>query len=113
MVETNIRIVLPGEGLAVPSRLAVVTGTALSPDLMEKACFRLRQNHGLAAMPLEDRASTLLVATDQPIPTTRLQDDDWEMTVKDGGGAYLLTLDTPGGREWLPCLVERALPSES
>jgi hypothetical protein len=107
MVETNIRIVDPGMDLSVPMRRAKVTATANSPDLLERACLRLRSAHGLAAVP--DDNGNLLIATVKPIPDLMLRENDWELSVKDDGQFEALSLRSELGQILLPGLVERAL----
>src|SRR5580692_5340600 len=65
MIETNIRIVVPGVKVGIFARRAKITSTTSAPDLVELACLRLRAKSGLAAVPDGDG---LLVATDSPIP---------------------------------------------
>src|SRR3954454_8019963 len=50
MIETNLRIIQPGRNLYILTRRAKIVGAHLSPDLLEKACGRLRYQHGMAAI---------------------------------------------------------------
>src|SRR5688572_25738623 len=98
MLETNIRIVQPGTDLTVNTRQAVVTGAHVSADLIQKAATKMRFSHGLAAVPARHGADALVVATDQPIPTINLADDDWELKIADAGLATRrLGLDSAEG----------------
>src|SRR6266516_4417838 len=85
MIETNIRIVNPGQRLYVWTRRARVIGPDLSHDLLERACGRLRYQHGMAAIPCAGNPPTLLVATNRTIPHIRLADEDWALEVEDTG----------------------------
>lgn len=110
MLETNIRIVHPGHTLYVWVRRATVAGTSLTPDLLQRACGRLRYQHGLAAIPVAGDQPTLLAASDKPIQPIRLVGEDWELDLADSGEPGIrLTLANRAGRELLPQLVERAL----
>ena len=110
MLETNIRIVYPGKNLCVWVRHANVKGSDFSADLLEMACSKLRNHYKLAAAKCLGEPPTLLVATSRPIPTIRLEDDEWELEIADAGkNAQRLTLADPKGVELLPLLIERAL----
>ncbi len=109
MVETNARVLAPGKDIALPVRYARVRGTTDTPELREKVCYRLRREHGLIAVPCQDRLGLLLVATDQPVPTRQMTVDEWELTVSDMDESALLTLATPEGWQLLPEVVERMI----
>lgn len=109
MVETNARVLAPGKDIALPVRYALVQGTTNTPELREKVCYRLRREHGLIAVPCQDRRGRLLVATDQSIPARQMTVDEWNITVSDVEESALLTLTTPEGWRLLPELVERMI----
>lgn len=110
MLETNIRIVLPGQNLYVWTRRAKVDGPGATPDLLQRTCGRLRYRHGLAAIPARGRSPALLVGTDRPLAPIHLEGDAWELDVLDDGGpSRRLTLADTDGPELLPLLIERAL----
>lgn len=111
MLETNIRIVHPGKHLYVVVRKAEVKGSHISADLLERACGRLRYQYGLAAVRyLGEKTSELFVATSRPIPTILMEDDEWQLELKDSGDdAKHLTLSEPHGDHLIPILIERAL----
>jgi len=109
MVETNARILAPGKDIALPVRYALVRGTTDTPELREKVCYRLRREHGLIAVPCQDKRGLLLVATDQPVPTRQMTVDEWDITVSDVDEGTLLTLGTPEGWQLLPEVVERMI----
>ncbi len=112
MLETNIRIVYPGASLYVLVRKVEVVGSDLSPDLIERACGKLRYHHGIAAVRENGTASTLLVAATRPIPHIRLTDDEWEIEVIDQSeNSERLFLTSPKGAIAIPLLIERALSS--
>lgn len=85
MLETNARIIHPGTDLYLWTRYAQVTGSNISPELLQRACGKLRYQHGLAATPTLELPLGLLVATRKSVPEVRLQGDDWELQIKDGG----------------------------
>jgi hypothetical protein len=110
MIGTNIRIVNPGPRLYVWTRRARVIGPDLSHDLLERACGRLRYQHGMAAILCTGDPPTLLVATNRTIPHIRLADEDWELEVEDAGEeSQKMAFADVDSREALALLVERAL----
>ena len=110
MLETNIRIVHPGSNLYVLTRRGWVRGSHLSPDLLQKACGRLRYQFGLAAIPFSGDPPALLVATSKQIQTIHLEDEDWELEVVDAGEpTQRLKLESRTGQKFIPSLIERAL----
>jgi len=76
MLETNIRIVRPGRNLYLWIRQAVVEGSDLSLDLLQRACRRLRYRYGLAATPSRSSRHTLLAATREPVPSLQLEEEE-------------------------------------
>jgi hypothetical protein len=109
-IETNIRIVEPGEDLAVFVRHANVRGADLTSDLLEKACGKLRYRRHLAAVVVRGTVPGIIVATDRPIPNVQLADEEWELEVTDAGeDARPLSLRDPQGLVLIPKLLERAL----
>lgn len=110
MLETNARIVCPGKNVQIAVRRATVETTNTSADLLEAACSKLRNIHGLAAVPFTSANPGLLVAITHPLPQPlHLEADEWELDVYDAGEeTYFLSLDNAQDRELLPLLVERA-----
>ena len=109
MLETNLRVVGRGTALRLAVRTAQVEGTDMSPELLQKLCGRLRQRHGVAAVPDPRAPARLIVATKRSIEPLRLADDNWELEMTDAGAPEeLLTLTDDLGRKVLPQLVERA-----
>ena len=85
MIETNIRIVKPGEKLCIIARIAKIKGQEFSPDLLEKACSALGTHHRLAAVPyVSSGEPKLLVLTSDVIPSVTLEDLDWRLDIDDG-----------------------------
>lgn len=110
MVETNFRVVHPGPQVYVQTRRARLIGPDLSPDLVERACGKLRYQYGIAAIPSQDDPEMLVVATNTSVPHMRLAHDEWELEVVDTGDVtQCLTLDSPHGQHQVPLLIERAL----
>lgn len=109
MLETNIRIVRPGMSLFVWVRQAKISGSTLSPDLIEKSCGVIRNRFYLAAVPHPEKQNTLLVASYHPISPLHLDGEDWELDVTDAEQlAQKLTLSNQAGKRIIPVLIERA-----
>src|SRR5260370_2484418 len=109
MRETSVRVVARGTARRLAVRTARVDGTDMSPELLQKLCGRLRQRHGVAAVPDPRAPARLIVATKRSIEQLRLADDNWELEMTDAGAPEeLLTLTDDLGRSVLPQLVERA-----
>ena len=109
MLETNIRIVHPGNNLYVSTRFATVSGSNITPSLLEKACNTLRYRHGIAAVPYSSQPPCLLVATQYPLQSIHLADEEWELTIEDSNQPTQRTiLKSQEGRSFLPTLIERA-----
>ncbi len=110
VLETNIRIIHPGLSLYVWVRHATVAGSNVTFDLLERACGRLRYQHGLAAIPVASDQPVLLVASDKPVVPIRLEGEDWDLDVADSGKpSERAALNSQDGNRLLPQLVERAL----
>lgn len=110
MLETNARIVYPGSKLYVTVKKASVVGSDISPDLLQRACGRLRTQHGLAAVPLPSSESGLLVLTRNPIPIDALKNEKWELNIQDAGeSAFELRGIDAVSRDRIATLIERAL----
>src|SRR5216110_596113 len=75
MLETNMRVVGRGPALRLAARTAQVDGTDMSPELLQKLCGRLRQRHGLAAVPDPRVPTRLIVATRRLVEPLSLTDD--------------------------------------
>ena len=108
VLETNIRIVAPGEDLYVNVRRMRASGQTLDRDLLQRACGQLRRRKGLAAIPDPNGRDALLVASRSPVPSLSLKDDEWELQADDiGDSAYrLYARDCP---DTVAALVERSL----
>lgn len=110
MLETNIRIVRPGTNLYVCTRVARVTGSDLTPDVLQRACGMLQHRHGLAAIPIAGAEPSLLVATQRPIAPVHFEGEDWDVDVADADEpARRLTFADPDGPDLLAKLLERTL----
>ncbi|MDP9350111.1 MAG: hypothetical protein M3P51_00990 [Chloroflexota bacterium] len=110
MIETNIRVVNPGSRLYVPVRRVEVAGPHLTPDLLERACGSLRHRHGLAAVRAPGEGVCLLVAATAPVEPVCVEQEEWELELRDSGlPAERLALTDPHGPDLVAPLVERAL----
>lgn len=109
MLETNIRVILPGMGLYIWVRQAAISGPNLTPELIEKSCGVIRKRYHLAAVPHPEKSNTLFVASKYPIDSIHLDGEDWELDVIDTGlPAQKLNLSTKEGERLIPILAERA-----
>jgi hypothetical protein len=106
MLETNFRIVKPGVNLYLDTRLAKVETQDTSPDMLEKACSRLRARCGWAAIRA---GSQLWVLLRQPFKPQVLKGDDWRMVITDEGPGPRLRFTEPKDHASMALLVERAV----
>jgi hypothetical protein len=106
ILETNYKIVEYGTNLHLDVRYASVETLDASPDMLEKACSRLRSRAGLAAVVCGDR---LLVLSRKEFAEQTLEGDDWRMIVKDAGTAKRLRFSNYKDRKLMALLVERAM----
>ena len=110
-LETNIRLVAPGPNLYVPVRRMAAKGQNLDPDLLERACSRLRRSTGVGAVPDPGSVGVLLVASTHPTPPVELKDSDWQIKVEDIGEPHF-KLYAQKEPDLVASLVERALLSQ-
>ena len=110
MTETNIRIVEGGTNLQVVVRSLKVSGQDLTPDLMNKACDRLRKRRGLAAVPLPGE-NVILVATNKPVNPLKIEKSDWYLEAEDTGQPQLLCFKNSSHAPILAKLFERGMMS--
>lgn len=108
MLETNIKIVKPGPGLRLDTRLADVEAQDTSPDLLQRACSTLRSRLGLAAV-VSPGGTQLLVLSREPLQRQVVQGDDWRIIVTDAGKSRRLHFSAPEERALMSQLVERAV----
>src|SRR5258708_30155364 len=94
MLETNMRVVGRGPALRLAVRTAQVDGTDTSPELLQKLCGRLRQRHGVAAVPDPRDPAHLIVATKRSIEPLPFAVDTWELEVTDTGSPEALLPST-------------------
>jgi len=106
MVETNIRIVEPGQNLYLFTRCAKITTQDHSPKLLEQVCRKLQQQ-GLAAVYCPVRRK-VLVLTRGPIPPLTIKGENWIVEVKDGGANQKLRFsDSLNDATLVAQLIER------
>jgi len=108
MVETNIKIVNFGPKLYFDTRYAQIITQHDIPKLPQLACSKLKTQMGLAGIPLSD-GKELLVATRKVIPSLTLQDDDWQLEVRDNSKCRILHFENPEDTLLLTQLLERCL----
>jgi hypothetical protein len=112
-IETNLRIVQPGDDLEIIVRHARISGPDLTTDLLEKACGALRYRRHLAAVVVRGSVPGIVVATDRPVPDVHLAQEEWEIDISDAGEeSRHLSLREAQGSVLLPKLIERALQSQ-
>lgn len=108
MLETNIRIVKAGEDFFLRMRRVLIEGPVLSPDLIERACGRLRYRNSLAAVRDPHDRHALIVATDRAIQPISLDGEDWTLALRDADEpTRTLCLGEDLGRDLIPELIER------
>jgi hypothetical protein len=107
-VETSMRIVRFGNDLWINTRRAQFMGLRTNEDQRERACGRIRYQHGLSAVVLSQ--NTLMVATKDPIPQITFRDDNWEAVLVDiAEPTRRLLVQEEDGRTLMPDLIERAV----
>lgn len=106
MLETSYKIVKPGVNLYLDTRYAKVETQDTSPDMLEKACSRLRTRCGLAAVV---SGSELLVLSREPLKQQEAHGDDWRIIVTDAGRGRRLRFTEPKDRSLMALLTERAV----
>lgn len=84
-LETNIRLIRHGVNLRIKVREALVEGTDLSPDIIQRACRTLQFRRGIAAIPHPTQQNRLLVAAAYPIKDVNLKESNWAVYVRDSG----------------------------
>jgi len=110
MTETNFCIVEGGANLQLTVRCLKVSGQDLTPDLLNKACDRLRKTHGLAAVPAPGE-NMILVATSQQVKHLEIKKSDWYLETEDTGKTRLLRFKNPADAPLLAKLFERGMMS--
>lgn len=110
MIETNFRIVEGGTNLQLVVRSLKVSGQDVNPELLNKACDRLRKQRGLATVPLPGE-DIILVATDKPVKPLKIEKSDWYLEVEDTGKMRRLSFRNPSDRPILAKLFERGMMS--
>lgn len=110
MIETNFRIVEGGTNLQLVVRSLKVSGQDLNPDLLNKACDRLRKRRGLAAVPMPSE-DIILVATNKPVKPLKIEKSDWYLEAEDTGETRRLYFKNPSDAPILAKLFERGMMS--
>jgi hypothetical protein len=109
-IETNIRIVKYGPDLYIHVREAIVEGTDLSPDIIQRACGTLQFRKGIAAIPHPTAKNRLLVASPRFIKEIRLKESNWAVQIRDSGNsARKYHWANTAQRAVVTQLIERAL----
>lgn len=112
MIETNIRIVYPGQNLYLLTHTATVHGTDLTPDLLQRACTSLRYK-GIAAIPHPERLDMLLIASAKRIDPIRITETDWALEVHSTDESpQRLNLSADSHAESVRELIERRLHAQ-
>ena len=83
MIETNNRIVEPGEYLYLWTRCAKITTQNYSPKMIEKVCNKLASRN-LAAVYCPIRKQ-ILVLTQRRVPSIEVKEENWIIRIEDGG----------------------------
>ena len=105
MIETNVRIVNSRANLCLDTRVAVLIGQEISPDLKQKACQALRRK-GLSSIPCPEG---ILVAGTRPIQPIVISEDDWRIEICDRDVTKRLHFSKPDEADMIARLLERCL----
>ena len=106
MIETNIRIVEPGNDLYLWTRCAKITTQNYSPKMIEKVCNRLASRN-LSAVYCSIRKQ-ILVLTRGRIPSLEVKEENWIIQVEDAGRNQRLQFsDSENDASLLAQLIER------
>lgn len=108
MIETNIKIVRFGEKLRQNVRQAKVTTQDIVPELLEKTCNALSNRHNLSAVKDGRSDSQILVLSNNTVPKTTLEDDNWHLEVEDAGNKVIY-FSNPRDQFLMTQLLERSL----
>lgn len=107
MIEANIRIIYPGMNLFVRTRKARISGTNITPDIIERVCGRLLYQ-GVSAIPDPQHSDYLIIAQTIPIQEIKLEGSDWSIKVTDSKQPITeLRLTNPNDIETIRSLMER------
>jgi hypothetical protein len=109
VIETNIRIVIPGPKLYLDTRYVQLMTSDNLPDLPQRVCSELRIRHGLAAVSPSDVSGILLIAARDSIQVPTLGEGDWHAEVRDSGQPRRLRFAIPEDSTLLAQLLERCL----
>ena len=110
MLETNIRLVLPGDQLYLEARRLRVETSSSGPEIMQRISGKLTGQIKCACVPLA--ASTggeILAATGEIVPATTVESDDWTVIITDTGQSVRLSFGKLQDRTNLAQLLQRAL----
>lgn len=83
MIETNIRIIVPGKSLYLWLRCAKITTHGPTPEMLEKVCNQFAKR-GLAAVYCR-KQKQILVFTQKTISPLTVRGEGWIIEVKDSG----------------------------
>lgn len=108
MLEVSARIVEPGVELTLEVRRLQAIGQDLTPDLLHRACDRIRKRYGLAAVPAH-QGSEILAVSHSPIKQLEVEEQDWCLEVQDTGNTRTLRFKSPADAALLTQLFERGL----
>jgi hypothetical protein len=110
MIETNIRLVLPGNSLHLEARRLEVSTTSTDPEMMQRITAKLAGELRCACVPFSPGGqSEILAAKREAVPVKTIESDDWTAAVNDTGQELRLTFANPSDRSLLADLLQRAL----
>jgi hypothetical protein len=110
MVETNIRLISPGNELYLEARRLRVETASSGPEIMQRISGKLTSQIKCACVPLAGSAQgEILAATRAIVPATTVESDDWTATIIDTGQSVRLSFANPQDRANLAQILQRAL----
>jgi hypothetical protein len=109
MVETNIRVVLPGEALSLSTRRLKVTGALGDPEGLQQVCGRLSGRLKCACVPARNQQPEILVLAPDLIAPVTIEFEDWTADVEDTGLVRRLEFSSASDRFLLAGLLQRAI----
>ena len=111
MLETNLKVVAPGQELSVPVQPVSVLGSLGGRDILERVCARLARQVAMPCVPLSEASAEICIPSGgivDHLPTS-VVGDDWQVGLEVRRGSRDLRWQTVDDRRLIQRLLERAL----